>query len=120
MPCVFLTNVPEGVGFDQHTVDSLVERLVELTGVDKVEDVEIHLVDFRFRILLHTSQVPNPPNHGVHVFVLWHERPVEVVEAVGKVINAFLYFHDLEDRSDITFFNMPRGRSFVFDGKLVA
>jgi hypothetical protein len=58
--------------------------------------------------------------HGVHVFVEWHEgRSAEVKEAMGKVIHTFLNYHGLGEGTDITFRDYPRGESFVFNGEMV-
>ncbi len=112
-----MRNVPPETTFAPAATRNLFEDVSDLAGV-KVEQLEIHIENTQYKLLRPDGTLTD--QHGVHVFVEWHEgRSVDVKKAIGEAIHTFLRFHGLGEGTDITFRDSPLGESFVYNGKLV-
>jgi len=94
MPCLFLTNLPEGVTYDPAAVKAIHDKVLELTG----HELSIHLSNETLTIL-HSdgSRTPAPDVHGT---VVMSQRPWEISKAIMEAMVAFMhtfgwYKHDL-------------------------
>ncbi len=117
MPCIFIRNWSKRSDWlNRDATLTLFEKLAAAAGVS-IDEVEVHLENTEYDLLLPTGQTYN--GHGVHVFVEWHEgRSAETKAAMAVAIHKFLVAHEAGKGSDITFRDSPH-HTFFYEGKPV-